>query len=164
MVFNFKVFQNFSPPYTIINFFASLTLLSNFTNEYWYPTQNSRLCDWPMFSSAVLSLAAGKKCARFNLSQAASGIVLQNHRRLPVSIFCVKITAVGSFKRVTGRIFKISKWFQRSKVKLWFWFFHQLIIKKYKNYQRMYEVPLNRLDRTTKRYVREGFHKCKVLG
>jgi hypothetical protein len=31
------------------------------------------------------------KRARINLSQAASGVILQNHRRLPVSIFCVKI-------------------------------------------------------------------------
>jgi hypothetical protein len=27
------------------------------------------------------------KCARINLSQVASGMILQNHRRLPVSIF-----------------------------------------------------------------------------
>ncbi len=49
------------------------------------------------------------KCARINLSLVAFSIVLQNHRRLPVSIFSVKITALGSLKRVTGRIFKISK-------------------------------------------------------
>jgi hypothetical protein len=49
------------------------------------------------------------KCARINLSQAASGIILQDHRRLPVSIFSVKIAALGSLKGVTGRIFKISK-------------------------------------------------------
>jgi hypothetical protein len=33
------------------------------------------------------------KWARINWSQAASGIILKNHRRLPVSIFSVKITA-----------------------------------------------------------------------
>jgi hypothetical protein len=44
-----------------------------------------------MFSSADLSLAVGKNFARINLSQAASGMILQNHRWLPVSIFCVKI-------------------------------------------------------------------------
>jgi hypothetical protein len=49
------------------------------------------------------------KCARINLSQAASGMILQNHRRLPVSIFSVKIAALEPLKRVTGRIFKISK-------------------------------------------------------
>jgi hypothetical protein len=42
------------------------------------------------------------KCARINLS---SGIILQNHRRLPVSIFSVKIAALWSLKRVTVRIF-----------------------------------------------------------
>ncbi len=66
------------------------------------------------------------KCARINLSQAASGMILQNHRRLPLSIFSVKIAALGSSKRVTGRTFKISIKFQRSKVKHWVWFFHQL--------------------------------------
>ena len=34
-------------------------------------------------------------CARINLSQAASGMILQIHRRLPVSIFSVKIAALG---------------------------------------------------------------------
>ncbi len=31
------------------------------------------------------------KCARINLSQGASGMIVQNHRRLPVSIFSVNI-------------------------------------------------------------------------
>jgi hypothetical protein len=35
--------------------------------------------------------------------------ILQNHKRLPVTIFCVKIAALGSLKRVSGRNFKISK-------------------------------------------------------
>jgi hypothetical protein len=62
-----------------------------------------------MFCGAGLSLAAGK-CARINLSQAASGMILQNHRRLPESIFRVKIASSASFlKWVTGRIFKINK-------------------------------------------------------
>ncbi len=46
------------------------------------------------------------KCARINLLQATSGIFLQDHRRLPVSIFSVKIAAVGSLKMVTGKISK----------------------------------------------------------
>jgi hypothetical protein len=46
------------------------------------------------------------KFARTNLSQAASGMNLQNHRWLPVCIFNVKIVALGSLKRITGRIFK----------------------------------------------------------
>jgi len=49
------------------------------------------------------------KCARINLSQAASSKVLQNHRQFPVSIFSVKIAALGSLKPVTGSIFKFSK-------------------------------------------------------
>jgi hypothetical protein len=43
------------------------------------------------------------KSARINLSMAAFGIILQNHRRLPAS----KIAALGSLKRLTGRIFKL---------------------------------------------------------
>ncbi len=66
------------------------------------------------------------KCARINLPSAAFGIILQNHRRPPVSIFSVKIAVLGSLKRVTGRIFKISKNFQRSKLKFGVWFFHQV--------------------------------------
>jgi hypothetical protein len=31
-----------------------------FKNAYWKPSQNSLLCDWSMFSSANLSLTAGK--------------------------------------------------------------------------------------------------------
>ncbi len=50
-----------------------------------------------------------KKCARINLSPAAFGIILKNHKRLPGCIFSVKIAALGSLKWVTGRIFKISK-------------------------------------------------------
>jgi hypothetical protein len=57
------------------------------------------------------------KCARINFSQAASGMILQNHRRLPASIFGVKIAILGSLERVTGSILKISKQFQ-SKLKL----------------------------------------------
>jgi hypothetical protein len=44
------------------------------------------------------------RVARINMSQAASGMILQNHGRLPVSIFSA---ALGSLKRVTGRIFII---------------------------------------------------------
>jgi hypothetical protein len=37
-----------------------------------------------------------EKGPRINLPQAASGMILKNHRRLPVSIFSVKIAALGS--------------------------------------------------------------------
>jgi hypothetical protein len=39
------------------------------------------------------------KCGRINLSQAASGMILRNHRRLPERIFSVKIASLGSLKR-----------------------------------------------------------------
>jgi hypothetical protein len=104
-----RSFKSFSLPSTIINFlFASFKLHTNFQNAYWNPHQNFLICDRSMFSSADLSLAAGK-CARINLSPAALGIILQNHRRLPVSNFSIKIDASGSLKLVTGRIFKIRK-------------------------------------------------------
>jgi hypothetical protein len=44
------------------------------------------------------------KCGRINLSTAAFSIILQNQRQLHVS----KIAALGSLKRDTGRIFKLS--------------------------------------------------------
>ncbi len=51
------------------------------------------------------------KCAMINLSIAASGMILQNNSRLPVSIFSVKIARFRIFEAVyfTGRIFKISQ-------------------------------------------------------
>jgi hypothetical protein len=49
------------------------------------------------------------KGTRINLSQAASGMILQKHRRVSASIFSVNIAALGSLKRATGRIFKIGK-------------------------------------------------------
>jgi hypothetical protein len=82
----------------ILTFYcAFLKLLTNFKKRLLNPSQNSLLCDWSMFYSADLSLAAGMN--------------LQNRRRLPVSIFSVKIAALGSLKRVTGRIFIISSKF-----------------------------------------------------
>ncbi len=54
------------------------------------------------------------KCAGINLSRAASGMNLQYHRRV-VSIFSVKIAALGSLKRVTGWILKISNLFSSTK-------------------------------------------------
>ncbi len=54
-------------------------------------------------SSVATSHWMQGKCARINLSQATSGMILKNHWRLPESIFSVKIAALGSLKRVTGR-------------------------------------------------------------
>jgi hypothetical protein len=70
------------------------------------------------------------KCARINLAQAASGMILPYHRWLQVNIFRVKIATLGSLKQVTRRMFKICKLIQRSKLKLWVWFFHQLSNQK----------------------------------
>ena len=56
-----RSFKSFSVSYIIIIFlFASLKLLTNFENAYRNPPQNFLLCDWSMFPSADLSLAAGK--------------------------------------------------------------------------------------------------------
>ncbi len=38
------------------------------------------------------------KCARTNLLQTASGMILQSHKQVPVSIFSVKIAAFESLK------------------------------------------------------------------
>ncbi len=74
---------------------------SEFENAYWNPPQNSLLCDWSVFSSADLSMAA-EKMRRIILSQAVSGMILQNHRLLPICIFIVQIALnLGSLKRVT---------------------------------------------------------------
>ncbi len=94
----------------LLTFFASLKLFINFENAYWNPSQNTLLCDWPMTSiecRPIYHWLQGKY-SRINLSQAASGLILQNCRRLPVSIFIVKIANLGSLKRVTVSIFKIS--------------------------------------------------------
>jgi hypothetical protein len=104
----FKVLQSFLLPYTIINFLLpSLKLLTNFENAYLtllgIPSSVIGRC-----SLVPTSYWIQGKFARITLFQAASCMILQNHRRLPVSIFSVKIAALGSLKRVTGRIFKIN--------------------------------------------------------
>jgi hypothetical protein len=84
-------FQNFSLCYTIMNFlFASLKLLTNAGNIYLNHPQNSLL-----WENAPNLLVTG-----------ALGMILQDHWRLPVCIFRVKISSFGR-KRVTDRIFKI---------------------------------------------------------
>jgi hypothetical protein len=52
-----------------------------------------------MLSSADSSLAAGKIRKNQLVSGSFCGMILHNHRRLPVSIFSVKIAALGSLKR-----------------------------------------------------------------
>jgi hypothetical protein len=57
---------------------------------------------------------------------------LQNHKQVPFA-------ATSSLKRVTGRIFTISKCFHRSKPKLHLFFcLHNKAAKKFKNYRRIY--------------------------
>ncbi len=51
-------------PWTFINFslafFENYFLDTDFDNSYWNPLQNPLFCDWSMFCSAYLSLAAEK--------------------------------------------------------------------------------------------------------
>jgi hypothetical protein len=62
-----------------------------------------------MLSSADSSLAAGKIHKNQFVSGSFCGMILQNHRRLPVSIFSVKIAALGSLQRVTNLLEGFSK-------------------------------------------------------
>ncbi len=72
-----RSFEIFSLPHKITSFlFASRNFeISNFENAYWNPPQYSLLCDWLMFFSADLSLAAATM-RKIDLSQAASGMIL----------------------------------------------------------------------------------------
>jgi hypothetical protein len=63
------LFKSFSLPFTYKLFFASLKLLTNFENAYCNPPQISLLCDWSLFSSSNLSLAAVSK-RRFRVLEA----------------------------------------------------------------------------------------------
>jgi hypothetical protein len=65
-------------------------------------------CDWSIFFSLGPSLAAGKMRQMYG-KQAAVGIILKNHRQLPVCISIIKVAALGSLTRVTESIFTISK-------------------------------------------------------
>ncbi len=82
------------------------------------------------------------KRARVNLSQAASGMILQNHRWLPVSIFSVKIAALGFLKWVTGRIFNMFKFSKGQAKTLSFIFSSPKNLKNCINYQCMYRKYL----------------------
>ncbi len=81
-----RSFKCFSLLYTIINFlFASLKLLITFENAYCNPPQNFSVIG--RCSLVWTSHWLQENCARINLSQAASGMILQNYRQLPRSIF-----------------------------------------------------------------------------
>ncbi len=110
-----RCFRRFSLPYTMINFIcASLRLLTNYETETLLRIFFSLI---GRCSLVPTSHWLQEKCTRIHLSLAAFGMILHNHRRLPVSIFSVKIGALGSLKRVTWRVSKISE------LKLWVDFF-----------------------------------------
>jgi hypothetical protein len=73
------------------------------------------------------------KYARIRLPQVASSVILQNPRRLPVSIFSVKIATLGYLKRDAGRILKLSN--QAETLSLIF--FTNLETRNCKNYRRI---------------------------
>jgi hypothetical protein len=73
-------------------------------------------CDWSMFSNVGPPLAAGKK-RQIQSTQVAFGTILQDHRRLPVRISWVKITAIWSLKRVTMTTSEASYNLAQKKVK-----------------------------------------------
>ncbi len=110
------------------NYLLILKMLTD-PPAYWNSPQNFLLCDWSMFSSADLSLAAGT----INVKE------LTCHKRIPIWFYRITVggflyafwvskSSLRSLKRITGRIFKNSKQFQRRKLKLLF--FHQLRSKK----------------------------------
>jgi hypothetical protein len=119
----FESLNTFSLPFTIINFYL---LLWNYLLNLKMLTKTLLKIPFSVIDRCFPVSTSHRlpgKCARINMSQAASGMILQNHRWLPACIFSVKIAAVGCLKRVTESIFKICKYFQRSKLKLWL--FHQ---------------------------------------
>jgi hypothetical protein len=67
------------------------------------------------FSPVGVSHWMGWKTRKIDFLQAAFGTIFHDHRRVSEWIYNV---AVGSLKRVTERIFTISKCFHRSKEKL----------------------------------------------
>jgi|688.fasta_scaffold762564_1 hypothetical protein len=79
------------------------------------------------------------KCERISLSKAASGMILQNYRRLTVCIFSFTAGSWSS-KRVIGRFFKISNF--KGASKNFEFIFLQLRNKNGKNHQCMYRKHL----------------------
>ncbi len=95
-------------------FSRSFTLQFLTFYSYWNPPPQIPFSVICRCSSADLSLAAEKMRKNYNLSYAASGMILQNHWWLPVCIFSV-MAGSWSSKRVTGRFFKISNFKGASK-------------------------------------------------
>jgi hypothetical protein len=134
----FKSFKSFSLPYTINNFlFASLKLLTNLK----------------MLTGTILIIAffvIGQcspvstphwmqgKCTKINLSLTASGMILQNQRRLPVCIFKCQNRCFGIFEELKELSKLVSNFIiSKEQAKTL-----SLIIsstrKNFKNHQRMY--------------------------
>ncbi len=65
-------------------------------------------------------------CAKINFVTGGFPFYFTESQTTSCMFFSVKIAAFGSLKRVTRRIFKISK-LQRRKLKLWVWFFYLFI-------------------------------------
>jgi hypothetical protein len=90
-----RSFKSFSLPYTIINFlFASWNFLLILKTLGQILPRIPYSVIGRCFLVPTSHLMHGK-CARIKLSQAASGMTLQNHRWLPVRIF----SALGSLIR-----------------------------------------------------------------
>jgi hypothetical protein len=68
---------------------ASLKILTTFKKLAWKPHHNIytgySLCHWSIFSTVNSSLDAGG--IRVNLHEVACGMIFQEHRRVPVSVF-----------------------------------------------------------------------------
>ncbi len=94
-----RSFKSSSLPYTNINFYwllwDYLLILICLLN----PPPNFFFSVIGRCSLVPTSHWLQGKCAKISMSQAASGMILQNPRRLPVSIFSVKIAALGCVKR-----------------------------------------------------------------
>ncbi len=96
-------FKSFSLPYTIIYFYLLLLhLLTNFEKAY----STDTLLRISFIVIGRYSLVPTSQNAQ-KLTCQASGTILQNHRRLPVSVF--SFAASVSLDRVTRMIFKISE-------------------------------------------------------
>ncbi len=106
-----------------INFLvSSMKLLTNSENAYWNLTQNSLIDVLQRLTLIICSKMRQKFCCLRRLS-----LWLQDHRRLPVCIFRVKIAAVGSLIRVTERNFEISQYFLRRQA-----------VENFENHQRIF--------------------------
>ncbi len=141
---------------TIINFFvlfeiSYLTLIRN-------PFSVTGWCSLMLISHWLQG-----KCTKLKLSQAASGMILQNHR-LPVSIFSAKIAAIGLWNGLLKRFSKFLSNFKRSSKIFGFEFFINRKTKKCKIYQCMHRKYLFIITDIIKKnihFVKQSEHKQK---